>query len=179
MTGIPVTYKTTGHFLPFSTTVGLNIAPDVAQSPYLINEGHHRPDPRTSSWMSPTTSSLATLKANNATSVPSQRSPTRRFLAPPVQVLQHQLRERAHQLFRRRNILAPSVYNFDRPEGQLDVQLFTPIRPSPWPVHNGNRPRHRTGLRDGIQVRIPLKPLPKHLPKLLPELDSDDNRRSI
>ncbi|MBE6518937.1 MAG: hypothetical protein E7Z70_05295 [Thermoplasmata archaeon] len=31
-------YKTTGHFLPFSTTVGLNIAPDIAQSPYIINQ---------------------------------------------------------------------------------------------------------------------------------------------
>ena len=31
-------YKTTGHFLPFSDTVALNIAPDVAQSPYIINQ---------------------------------------------------------------------------------------------------------------------------------------------
>lgn len=31
-------YKTTGHYLPFSTTVGLNIAPDVAQAPYIINQ---------------------------------------------------------------------------------------------------------------------------------------------
>jgi len=30
-------YKTTGHYLPFSTTVGLNIAPDIAQSPYIIS----------------------------------------------------------------------------------------------------------------------------------------------
>ncbi len=31
-------YKTTGHFLPFSYTVGLNIAPDIAQSPYIISQ---------------------------------------------------------------------------------------------------------------------------------------------
>lgn len=31
-------YKTTGHFLPFSDTVALNIAPDVAQSPYIIHQ---------------------------------------------------------------------------------------------------------------------------------------------
>jgi iron complex transport system substrate-binding protein len=31
-------YKTTGHYLPFSYTVGLNIAPDIAQSPYIISQ---------------------------------------------------------------------------------------------------------------------------------------------
>jgi len=31
-------YKTTGHYLPFSDTVGLNIAPDIAQAPYIISQ---------------------------------------------------------------------------------------------------------------------------------------------
>ena len=178
-------YKTTGHFLPFSTTVGLNIAPDVAQSPYLINEKDIIDQDPAYIFVD-----VSNYAEQSGDSEGEQRDPRYRLsglqreglLAPPVQVLQHQLRERAHQLFRRRKhsrSLGPQLRS-DR-EGQLDIPAVLPrFVHHPGLVHNGNRPRHRTGLRDGIQVRIPPQtPSQTSSQTSFPKLDSDGQQGEV
>jgi len=123
-------YKTTGHFLPFSTTVGLNIAPDVAQSPYLINEKDIIDQDPAYIFVdvSNYASSLATLKANNATlGTVSAVSNEKVYSLLPYKYYNTNYENELINCFAVGSILAPSVYNFDLTEKANSIfQLFYP-----------------------------------------------------
>lgn len=123
-------YKTTGHYLPFSTTVGLNIAPDVAQSPYIISQ-------KDIINMEPAyifvddsnyASCMATMKSDASTlGTVSAISNEKVYSLLPYKYYNTNYENELINCFAVGSILAPSVYNFNLEEKANEIfQLFFP-----------------------------------------------------
>ncbi len=123
-------YKTTGHFLPFSTTVGLNIAPDVAQSPYIINEKDIIDQDPAYIFVdvSNYASSLSTMKANKATlgSI-SAIVNDKVYSLLPYKYYNTNYENELIDCFAVGSILAPSIYKYNLEQKANEIfQLFFP-----------------------------------------------------
>ncbi len=123
-------YKTTGHFLPFSTTVGLNIAPDVEQSPYLINEKDIVDQKPAYIFVdvSNYASSLATMKDNTATlgGIPAI-SGEKVYSLLPYKYYNTNYENELIDCFAVGKIIAPGVYDYDLDKkADAILELFYP-----------------------------------------------------
>lgn len=123
-------YKTTGHFLPFSTTVGLNIAPDIAQSPYIINQKDIIEQNPAYIFVdiSNYASCMSTMKTDRATlgSI-SAISGDRVYSLLPYKYYNTNYENELIDCFAVGKILAPGIYDFDLEKKANEIlKLFFP-----------------------------------------------------
>lgn len=123
-------YKTTGHFLPFSTTVGLNIAPDVAQSPYIINQKDIVDQDPAFMFIdiSNYASCVGTMKTDSATlGEISAISGEQVYTLLPYKYYNTNYENELIDCFAVGKIIAPGVYDYDLNEkGNAILKLFFP-----------------------------------------------------
>ena len=123
-------YKTTGHFLPFSDTVALNVAPDVNQMPYLIKEQdliNGKPD-YIFVDVANYASCMTTMKSNTATlgEIPAI-SNEKVYTLLPYKYYNTNYEAELIDCFAVGKIIAPDIYNFDLTEkANAIIQLFFP-----------------------------------------------------
>ena len=125
-------YKTTGHYLPFSTTVGLNIAPDVNQSPYIINQKDITDPEKAPSYIfvddANYASCMSTMKTDSAVlgSIPAITD-EKVYSLLPYKYYNTNYEAELINCFAVGSILAPSVYNYNLNEKADQIlQLFFP-----------------------------------------------------
>ena len=123
-------YKTTGHYLPFSTTVGMNIAPDIASAPYIINEKDitDREPAFIFVDIANYASCMTTMKNNSATlgSIPAI-SDEKVYSLLPYKYYNTNYEAELIDCFAVGKIIAPGVYSYDLDEkADAILNLFFP-----------------------------------------------------